>query len=196
MNTVPGDDKRDVEGVADQREGVGVADQREGVGVADQREGVGVADERTTLVAFLDRQRACVVAKVAGLDDAVVRAPGVESGTSIMGLVKHLGWVEHGWFELLVAQGSGTNLRPHDRGWEFTPQPGETMAETVDAYRRACARSREIVTKHDLDDTVRHDQDGLVTIRWIVVHMIEETARHLGHIDILVEQLDGRTGMG
>lgn len=162
----------------------------------DTRDGVRMANERTTMMAFLDRQRDCVVAKVSGLDDVVVRTAGVESGTSIMGLVKHLGWVEHGWFDLLVNQGTGNNLRPHDRGWEFTPQPDETMAETVDAYRGACARSNEIVERRDLDDTVLHDQDGMLTIRWIVMHMIEETARHLGHIDILVEQLDGGTGMG
>jgi hypothetical protein len=64
----------------------------------------------------------------------------------------------------------------------------------VARYDEQCARSREIAAKKQLDDIVPHPELGEVTMRWIVVHMIEETARHAGHADILREQIDGSTG--
>jgi Protein of unknown function (DUF664) len=152
------------------------------------------AGERDVLAAFLDRYRGVVVGKVAGLSDVDARRSLVPSGTSVGGLVKHLRWVETGWFDYLLAQRRGTNKRAHDREWEFRLEPDETLAGIVAQYEAACARSREAAAGFGLDDTVPHHHNGPVALRWIYVHLIEETARHAGHIDILREQLDGSTG--
>jgi hypothetical protein len=71
---------------------------------------------------------------------------------------------------------------------------GGTVEELVAAYRAECARSRETAARYPLDHTGSHPQLGPVSLRWIYVHMIEETARHVGHADILREQTDGATG--
>jgi Protein of unknown function (DUF664) len=157
---------------------------------------VAAAGERVVLEAFLDRYRGIVAAKVAGLSDVDAGRAMVPSGTSVGGLVKHLRWVETGWFDYLLGQRRGTNKRDHDRGWEFRLEPGETLAGIVAEYEAACARSREVAAGFALDDTVPHDFSGTVSLRWIYVHMIEETARHAGHIDILREQIDGSVGFG
>jgi uncharacterized damage-inducible protein DinB len=152
------------------------------------------AGERAVLETFLDRYRAVVVSKVAGLSDVDARRSLVPSGTSIGGLVKHLRWVEHGWFQQLLAEQRGTNKRDHDRRWEFRLEPDETLAGIVAEYAAACARSRAVAAGFALADTVPHDHSGTVSVRWIYVHLIEETARHAGHIDILREQIDGAVG--
>lgn len=164
--------------------------------VATHEERVSAGDERAVLEAFLDRYRDIVVAKVAGLPEVDAARPLEVSGTSPAGLVKHLRWVEVGWFHQVLGAASGDNLRPHERAWEFRVEPGETLAGFVTEYRAACDTSRRIAAAHSLDDRVPHDEMDTVTLRWIYVHMIEETARHCGHLDILREQLDGTTGFG
>jgi hypothetical protein len=72
--------------------------------------------------------------------------------------------------------------------------PGDTVAGVLADYRAACEQSRTAAAAHGLDDAVPHDRLGMVSLRWIYVHMIEETARHAGHADILREQTDGSTG--
>jgi uncharacterized damage-inducible protein DinB len=153
-----------------------------------------VADERGVLTAFLDRYRDIVVAKARGLSDADARREMVPSGTSIGGLIKHLRWVETGWFHYVLGAGSGDNSRPHERAGEFRMEPGETLDGLIADYQEACRRSREIAAALPLEHRVPHWHTGEVSSRWIHVHLIEETARHAGHIDILREQLDGATG--
>jgi hypothetical protein len=155
---------------------------------------VSAAGERDVLEAFLDRYRQIVVAKVTGLSDVDARRAMVPSGTCVGGIVKHLRWVETGWFQYLLAEKRGTNKRDHDRGWEFRLERDETLGGIVAEYEAACARSREAAAAFELGDTVPHHFNGTVALRWIYVHLIEETARHAGHIDILREQIDGATG--
>ncbi|HVX45654.1 MAG TPA: DinB family protein [Mycobacteriales bacterium] len=155
---------------------------------------VAAADERRTSETFLDLYRDIVLAKVEGISEEDARRRLVPSLTTIGGLVKHLRWVEFGWFDRLFADGAGDNRREHDRDWEFRVEPGETLAQFVLDYRAACARSREIAAGRSLEETVPHHRMGQVSLRWIYVHLIEETARHAGHLDILREQIDGRTG--
>lgn len=161
--------------------------------VAEQAASVG---ERATLEAFLDLYRGIVPNKLAGIGDADAARPMVASGTSLGGVVKHLRWVEHGWFTRLLGERAGTNARSHERDWEFRMQPGETIDQLLADYAAECGRSRRVAAGLGLDDSAPHPRLGAVSLRWVYVHLIEETARHAGHLDILREQLDGSTGDG
>jgi uncharacterized damage-inducible protein DinB len=152
------------------------------------------AGERATVEAFLDDYRDVVFRKVSGLSDADARRPLVPSGTSVGGLLKHLRWVEYGWFEQLLQERSDNNRRSHERSWEFAFFPDESLAMLLNDYQAQCDQSRRIAARYPLDHEVPHHRFGSVSLRWIYVHMIEETARHTGQIDILREQLDGATG--
>jgi len=150
--------------------------------------------ERETLQAFLDDFRDIVVRKASGLSNADARRHLVPSATTVGGLVKHLRWAEYGWFDQLLTEHLDDNRRPHDREWEFVLSDDELLPTLVAEYRQQCEQSRRIAANYPLDHTVAHRRLGLVSLRWIYVHMIEETARHCGQIDILREQLDGATG--
>lgn len=158
-----------------------------------------VADERTTLAAFLDYPREALVAKVTGVSEEDARRRLVPSDTTLAGLVKHLARVEMSWFQHRLAQIPVEEL-PELRSWlddpegEFHVEEDETIDVLVARYRRQCELSREVAARFDLEHVVPHPALGEVSARWITVHMIEETARHVGHADILREQIDGSTG--
>lgn len=135
-----------------------------------------------------------MVRKVSGLCDADARRHLVASPTTVGGLVKHLRWAEYGWFDQLLQRRSDTNRRAHDRSWEFEFLPSETLPTLIAEYQAQCEESRRIAATYPLDHVVPHRHLEAVSLRWIYVHMIEETARHTGHLDILREQLDGATG--
>jgi uncharacterized damage-inducible protein DinB len=145
-------------------------------------------DEREVLVGFLDYLRTSIAAKAEGLPDELVRRPGVPSGTNVLGLIKHLTAVERHWL-----------LGRPVRSWPATFRAGrdETVAEVLAAYRAAAAEANAAVAGwDDLDASGPRPggRGGAPSRRWTLVHLIEETARHAGHADILREQLDGRTG--
>ncbi len=146
--------------------------------------------EGPTLLACLDYLRESVALKAEGLSDEQVRREMVPSGTSLLGLVKHLTRVEVAWFALWFA-----GLDVHLPENELDERDG--VDTVLRAYRDAVAASNEIVRRcDDLDQTCASthlDRDRL-SLRWVLVHMVEETARHAGHADILREQLDGSTG--
>jgi uncharacterized damage-inducible protein DinB len=150
-------------------------------------------DERTMLVAFLDYLRDRMVAKLEGLTEEQARRSLVPSGTSLLGLVKHLAVVELGWFRWSFA-GEDLDLEPEAQN--LTPE--DTISNVTGFYRGAVARAQEtIAATRDLDQrAARSRRPGHETqsMRWILVHMIEETARHAGHADILREQIDGTMG--
>jgi hypothetical protein len=103
------------------------------------------------------------------------------------------------WFQHRLGQIPAQELPPvravlEDPDSDFRVEPDETVDVLLARYDEQCARSREIAAAKDLDDVVPHPVLGEVSMRWIVVHMIEETARHAGHADILREQIDGSTG--
>lgn len=137
---------------------------------------VAAAPERAILEAFLDLYRDVVVRKVTGVSEEDARLPLVASGSTLGGIVKHLRWVEVGWFHQVLGARSGDNRRPHERDTEFRVQPHETLDSLVADYRDACATSRSLAADHQLDDTVPHQRMGEVSVRWLYVHMIEETA--------------------
>src|ERR1700739_3859477 len=153
-----------------------------------------LSGERNTLESFLDDYRDIVVRKVSGLSDSDARRSLVASPTTVGGLIKHLRWAEYGWFDQLLQERSSDNRRTHDRSWEFEFLPDEYLATLITQYQTQCEESRRIAARYPLDHVVPHRRIGTVSLRWIYVHMIEETARHTGPIDILREQLDGAPG--
>lgn len=158
------------------------------------------ADERATLTGFLDQQRAEVHEKCAGLNDQGAAYAPLETSPlmTIGGVVNHLRWVEYDWFERIFLG------RPDLAPWtdeepdrEFTLGARTPIAEVLAAYETQCAQVREIVAAHDLDAKaqVTNARTGdPFTLRWILAHLIEETARHLGHLDLIREEWDGVTG--
>jgi len=158
--------------------------------MADRRTPFNLADERRTLLDFLDYLRESVLLKVEDLDDDAARHPGVPSGTNLLWLLKHLTLVERGWFQW--------DFAGRDLEWPtFDLLPEDTVAQWAAAYREAIAENNAIVEA--CDDLERLAVRATtapepMSLRWILVHMIEETGRHAGHADILREQLDGSVG--
>jgi len=156
------------------------------------------AEERPALAEWLDYHRATLLQKLDGLDDEQLRREMVPSRLCLLGLVKHLTAVEHGWFVVNFAQSGEPHMfeSPDDPDADFHVAESETADEIVDGYLRVCARSREIYANaSSLDATFPHKRRGSVGLRWLMIHMIEETARHNGHADIIRELIDGATGM-
>jgi uncharacterized damage-inducible protein DinB len=153
-------------------------------------------DERAVLEAFLDFHRAIVLRKARGLADADASRRLVPSLTTLAGLLKHLALVEQNWLPRLFAPEPGdvylTSQEEADAS--FTLGPADTVETLAAGYEAACARSRAIAARFELDQVVPHPQLGEVSLRWVLVHLIEETARHAGHADILRELTDGETG--
>ncbi len=146
------------------------------------------ADEKATLLGFLDYLRDAIAAKAEGVPEPQVRTAGVPSGTSLLGLVKHLACVERFYF-----------LGEDVDDWEATlrPAPEETADGVLADYREAVRAANEVVEAcTDLTDpaTPASRRRPAPSMRWVLVHMIEETGRHAGHADILREQVDGATG--
>lgn len=160
--------------------------------------------EKRALLAFLDAQRAIVLAIVAGLAEDALRTPVVPSGWTPLGLIKHLGFAERHWFQR-VAAGSVSEL-------PWTGMPGEeegrepfTTGLPADVvfgfYRDQCERANAIMAATPLSAPPRGRHPGdpageICDLRRIILHMIEETARHAGHLDIARELTDNRTGLG
>jgi uncharacterized damage-inducible protein DinB len=155
-------------------------------------------NEKEVLTGFLDHYRRVFVEICEGLSDDQLRRPMVGSGTSLLGLMKHLAYVEDGWFEEGVAnRTSSLPYDPDDPDMDLRVEDDETAADIFDLYQRTCERSREIMREKSLDDALENDgRSADYNVRWVMVHMIEETARHAGHADIIRELLDGRTGTG
>jgi uncharacterized damage-inducible protein DinB len=158
------------------------------------------AVERDALLFFLNRVRASVVRTSQGLSENEQRVPGVPSGTNLLGLVRHLTAMEVHWFQSVFLG------EDHDIDGSMRVPVASSRDDVVTAYREACARSDQIVADcRDLSTlssgnarspgSSSKGKDNKVPLRRIVAHMIEETARHAGHADILREQIDGSTDL-
>jgi hypothetical protein len=165
----------------------------------------GTADA-IALLAFLDAQRECVLAIVDGLDEDLLTTPVLPSGWTPLGMIEHLGHAERHWFGE-VALGSAVPLPwpedpPGNEEDEDAPYTTSRPPEVVFAfYRDQIARANAVVapTPHSARPAGRHNREGtehVTDLRTIMLHMIEETARHAGHLDAARELLDGRTGLG
>lgn len=157
------------------------------------------ADERTVLTGMLEWYREGVLLKVEGMDLGAATTSPLRSGTTAAGLVKHLALVEDSWFtDRLAGRGDpepwASAPFDQDPDWEFHSASSQPLADVVDLYRAACDRSRAVTTALDLDHTALDEKGRTISLRFVLVHVLEETARHLGHLDILRELADGRTG--
>jgi uncharacterized damage-inducible protein DinB len=155
---------------------------------------VSTSGERETLETFLDLYRDILKRKLTGLSDQQIRQRHVPSATTLGGLAKHLAAVEREWFQLVLARRPAEELDAPlpDDSWNLASD--DTAENLLTGYEQACAASRQVAAAFLLDDCVPHARLGQVSLRWIYVHMIEESARHVGHADILREQTDGATG--
>lgn len=153
--------------------------------------------ERDGLAGLLDQQRAALVRKVSGLTEVDARRTPTVSSLSPLSLLKHCTVWEGRWFRGVVA---GEAL---DDGWpdredddaEFVLEPGDTLAGWLRGYEEACDVSRAIVAARDLDKPCELAEVVDANVRYVLLHMIEETARHVGHADILREAIDGTRGL-
>jgi uncharacterized damage-inducible protein DinB len=162
-------------------------------------------DELTLLTQFLDRQRATLVRKAAGLDRDQIATTTAASDLTLAGLVKHLALVEDSWFTNRMAgrpdpEPWASAPWDDDPDWEFHTAPADDPADLLALYGQACARSRAVVAEVvgagglDTMSALPRRTGAHVSLRWILLHMIEETARHNGHADLLREAIDGTTG--
>jgi uncharacterized damage-inducible protein DinB len=153
------------------------------------------ADEKTTLLAALQSHRDVMLWKLEGLSDNEIRRAMVPSGTSLLGLVKHLANAEYGWF----CETFGRPTEPltdisQDPEADMRAAEGESTEAIVGFYRRSWAAADAAILELPLDATGTSYSDKTVSLRWVLVHMIEDTVRHAGHADILRELIDGGTG--
>lgn len=160
--------------------------------------------EAQTLVEFLEYHRAVLRRKAEGLSDEHLRTPLAPTSMTLGGMLKHLSCVEYWWFEEVFrglparAPWAGVDWDA-DNDWDWHSAADDTAEDLLAGFDEACASARAVVTQAlpgGLDQssvgTSRHG--GSFNLRWILVHMIEEYARHCGHADLIRESLDGVTG--
>jgi uncharacterized damage-inducible protein DinB len=152
-------------------------------------------DEKTSLRVALDRHRDAILWKIDGLDDEQLRRVLTPSGTSLLGLVKHLAAVEYSWFcETFGRETEPLPFDDDDPDADLRVEPDETTADIVAFYGRARAAADRVIDEVGLEETGTAWFGDPVTLRWVLIHLVEETARHAGHVDILRELIDGLTG--
>jgi uncharacterized damage-inducible protein DinB len=148
----------------------------------------------SVLLRQLDCYRLVVLGKAAGLDRDAANEVVLPSRVTLLGVVAHLAEVEREWFGHCVI---GEPMDDYDNDDTFRVDADASVEDVVGDYREACLRSKEIVAQvGSLDAVTRepHWYFGIVTVRYVVQHVITETARHTGHLDILRELTDGAVG--
>jgi uncharacterized damage-inducible protein DinB len=155
-------------------------------------------DDLTVLKEFLQFLRVTAVNKLADLDDARGRATPLPTSPvmSLMGVVKHLANVERFWISIVAG---GRDLadpwEDTEPGDDFRLEPADTIESVAAAYRAEWLRSDEATAGLRADDETRTAAGGKRrTVRWVYAHVVQETARHVGHLDLLREMADGRVG--
>ena len=156
-----------------------------------------IGAEKEVLSGFLEFLRGTILCKRGGLSDEELRRPHDPSGLALLGMVKHLAAGERTWFRIRFnGEGLEDPRNPHDPAQYWRIAPEETTEAIVDFYNEEVAAARHIVASADLDTLAKVPPDAMrgMQLRWIVNHMIEETARHCGHADLIREAIDGQTG--
>jgi len=159
-------------------------------------------DERTTLIGFLEYYRAVLIRKTYGLSDDQLATAREPSDLTLGGMVLHMALVEDNWFDRCFM--GNDDVEPwasapweDDQDWDFHVAAEWSHSELMDQFDESIRRSREAIGSASFLDQMgaRPRGDGTaVNLRWILVHMIEEYARHCGHADLIREALDGSTG--
>lgn len=156
---------------------------------------------------FLDEQRGAVLAIIEGLTETQLHTPVLPSGWTPAGLVLHLAGAEAAWFQRVV-RGAHPKVQwddgvvdpPYDPNAAFTTE--HSGPAVIEYYRQQCRVSNDVLQSSDLDAPLQGDHgldwpdEPITDVRWVALHMIEETARHAGHLDAARELIDGSTGLG
>jgi uncharacterized damage-inducible protein DinB len=155
-------------------------------------------DERAVVTWLLDYHRSVLLRKVSGISEEQARSVAASSDLTLLGLVRHLTNVEQYWFAMVFVGSDepGHYDDPDDVDRDFHPQPGDTLAAALDVFNAEIVRSRRVAAEASSFDVLgqRQRHGSPVNLRWIMVHMVEEYARHCGHADIIRQHIDGVTG--
>jgi uncharacterized damage-inducible protein DinB len=152
-------------------------------------------DEKESLKVALERHRDVVLWKLAGLDDEQLRRPMTPSGSTLLGLVKHLAWVDYGWFcDTFGRPHEELELDPEDENADLRIEPHETTEAILAYFGRSRTAANAIVDELPMEAIGTAWFGDQVTLRWVMIHMVEEWARHAGQMDIIRELIDGATG--
>lgn len=147
-------------------------------------------DERTQLDAFIEDYRRAVEKTLAGLTEEQARRQLVSSATTLLGLLKHVTWMQRVWFEECVGGRSRKDLglvASPDESFQLSDD--DTIASVTAAHRKACATARTAIADLPLDAVVTGHRSGPRTVRWVCLQVLRELAHHCGHADILREQV-------
>ena len=153
--------------------------------------------ERETLTAFLEFQRVTLARKCDGLTDSQLRECAVPpSRLSLLGIVRHMAEVERNWFRPVLGGEPMSGIFSADLDWEaaFTGAATASVTESFAAWHAECDHARALVAAAPSLDVAGFRRTAWFSLRWVLVHMIEEYARHNGHADLIRERLDGSTG--
>ncbi|MFD9738463.1 DinB family protein [Umezawaea sp. NPDC059074] len=146
--------------------------------------------ERAQVEAFVEEYRGVFDAALEGLSEEQVRRRLVPSATTLLGLVKHVTWMQRVWFEECVGGRSRAELGVVGSADEsYRVDSGDTISSVVAAHREACVTARGVVAGVSLDDVVTGHRMGPRTLRWVYLQVLRELAHHCGHVDILREQV-------
>lgn len=158
-----------------------------------------LGSEREALVMNLDAQREGLMRKIEGLDDAVARQAPTASSLSLLGLIKHAVTWERRWFQVVVAgrelPDGWPTVRPDPRDADLMVDETDTVERWVASYREQIEQSRAVVASMELDSPCARTDLIECNVRYVMFHLIQETARHAGHADIIRETIDGTRGI-
>jgi uncharacterized damage-inducible protein DinB len=158
-----------------------------------------LGSEREALELNLDAQREGLMRKIDGLDDATARQAPTASSLSLLGLVKHAATWEGRWFQGVVAgrelPDGWPRVRPEPWDADLMVDETDTVDSWLASYREQIEESRAVVAARDLSSPCARPDIIECNVRYVMFHMIQETARHAGHADIIRETLDGARGI-
>jgi hypothetical protein len=147
-------------------------------------------DERTQLDAFVEDYRGALEATLDGLTEEQARSRLVPSATTLLGLVKHVTWMQRVWFEECIGGRPRRELGiVHSPAESFQLAEDDTVSGVKEAHRQACATARAAVADLPLDTVVTGHRAGPRTLHWVYLQVLRELAHHCGHADILREQI-------
>jgi hypothetical protein len=152
-------------------------------------------DEKEILVGVLNELRAIMLWKLDGLEEEQASRPMVPSGTSLLGIVKHLAWVERWWFgDFIGGNKFDYPWSASDPDADFRVEDHESVSSISRLYADAVGEANAVIAAASSLDVTGSLDSGPRSLRWVMIHMIDETGRHAGHADIVRELIDGATG--